>query len=885
MSAQAIFLAMVCSYSISYAQTDSLPDTLTYVTQQLKGPPPTVDGLLNDSAWSQVSWSEEFTQFSPIDTAEASQRTRFKILYDKRYLYIGWQCYDDDPNHIEARLGRRDEFPGDWVEIAFDSFNDRRTAFSFNTSASGVKNDEFISNDGEDQDDNWNPTWLTRSNTNESGYTVESRIPFSQLRFGQAEEQVWGMQSTRKIFRDDERDVWAPMEQEQQGLVSRFGTLRGIKGVTPRKPLEFQPYVLGQMRTGGNYDPDNPFQERVEDRFSAGLDGRVGITSDIAIDFTINPDFGQVEADPGAINLDGFQLFFREQRPFFVENQNIFTYNVTEAEAGGGYNADMVFYSRRIGGSPSRVIDEDTESNLYVDQPENTTILEAAKVSGKTQQGLSIGLLNSVTQREYARLDSGSDRYREVIEPLTSYSVARLQQDLNERNTTVGVIATAVNRLVNEDNEALTALLHRSAYSGGVDLLHRWNDRSWYLGINAVASQVHGSEDAIARTQTAFERLFQRPDAEHLSVDSSRTSLSGHGGTVRIGQTAGNWQFETGGTWRSPGLDLNDIGFLQNTEQISYFGWLQRRWLQPFGIFRSLRWEQNIYLNWDWSGRALGRSYSTNFYTQFNSFWFVEGGVDAEQLDISATALRGGPALWQPLGVGGYLRVGSNTTKDFYVSPYLDGGRSYDGTAASARAGIFVRWQALPSLSLSIDPNFERSYRGDQYIDQTNNYSETVYLNGKVDRSTLSITLRATYGILPNLTIQYYSQPFIAKGQFSNFNRVTNATARDFNERFTIFSDRELSKNDEDRYEVDENMDGKPDYSFDDPDFSFMQFRSNVVVRWEYRPNSELFLVWRQGVTTDGNPAKSVLTSLTDDLLGSGIRNTFIIKATYRWVR
>ena len=886
MTAIKLILGCCCLffYHTAWAQSDSIPTSApVYTTQQVEGIAPTIDGMLDDAAWQQVPWSQEYTQYQPADDTAATQRTVFKILYDKRYLYMAWRCYDDSPGGVEARLGRRDDFPGDWVEVNFDSFNDKRTAFSFSTSASGVKGDEFISKDGEDWESSWNPTWLTKAKVDSLGYTVESRIPFSQLRFGKAEEQVWGMQSNRRVFRNDELDTWTPVKQSQQGWVSRFGKLRGIKGVEPRKPLELQPYVLGQLRTGGDYDPDNPFSSRVENRLSGGLDGRIGLTNDIAVDFTINPDFGQVEADPGAINLDGFQIFFREQRPFFVENQNIFTYNVTEAEAGGDYNADLVFYSRRIGSSPSRIVNEDSEANFYVDRPENTTIIGATKVSGKTQEGFSIGLLNSVTQREYARLDDQGERYREVVEPLTSYTVARLQQDLNQRNTTVGVIATAVNRQLNAGTEELRDL-HHSAYTGGLDVLHRWDNRAWYVSANMVASQVRGSKEAITRTQTAFERLFQRPDAEHLSVDSSQTSLAGTGGTLRVGNSEGNWVFETGATWRSPGLELNDIGFLQNSEQISYFAWSQRRWQQPFGIFRRLIWNQNIYLNWDWSGRPLGRSLNTNTFMQFKNLWAFRVNLSAEQQDISTTALRGGPALWRPPGYFVFMGFGTNNTKQVLLSPYVQRGGSYDGTVASTGFGMFVRWQALPALSLSLDPEFEQSYRGDQYIDQVESNQGLRYLNGKVDQTTLSITLRATYSLTPNLTIQYYGQPFIAKGQFSRFNRVTNPTARAFDDRFLIFSDQQLSVNKEE-YVVDENGDGVSDYTFSDPDFNFMQFRSNLVARWEYLPNSEIFLVWAQGTTTDGDPTKGVLRSLGDDLLGGSIRNTFLLKATYRWVR
>ncbi len=370
------------------------------------------------------------------------------------------------------------------------------------------------------------------------------------------------------------------MKQTQPGWVSRFGTLRGLEGIRPRKPLEVQPYVLGQARTGDVYADGDPFAGDRDLRASVGLDGRIGLTNDIAVDFTVNPDFGQVEADPGAINLDGFQIFFREQRPFFVENRNIFDYDLTAAEAGGSFNSDILFYSRRIGGAPSRFVGADPGAQRYVTQPENTTILGAAKVSGKTADGLSIGALSSATQRERATVSEGGEERRELVEPFTAYHVARLQQDFNERQSSVGVLFTAVNRDI---DDAALDFLHRSAYSGGVDLVHRWQDRAWYVRGNAVASRVAGDTTSIVRTQTAFERLYQRPDGRHLGVDSSATSLGGAGGTAAFGNSEGNYVFEVGGTFRTPGLELNDIGFLTEADRIDFFAWGARRWRNPMG--------------------------------------------------------------------------------------------------------------------------------------------------------------------------------------------------------------------------------------------------------------------------------------------------------------
>ena len=494
-------------------------DRPSYETTRLEGDAPTVDGDLTDAVWDQVEWAYLKYQQQPDDQAEPSQKTRFKILYDNKNLYVAFRAFDDEPSKIESRLGRRDEFPGDWVEINFDSFNDKRTGFSFTSSASGVRGDEFISEDGNNWDSSWDPYWITKTQIDSLGYTAEARIPFSQLRFGKEEKQEWGLQVNRNYFRNGESDNWARIRQAQNGWVSRFGTLTGLEGIKPRKPLEIQPYVLGQLRTGGQFDENDPFDRKTTSRFSVGLDGRVGITNDIAVDFTLNPDFGQVEADPGAINLDGFQIFFREQRPFFVENRNIFDYRLTQAVNGGGYSGDLLFYSRRIGGAPSRSIQGDPVNGRYVQQPDNTTILGAAKVSGKTQSGLSIGLLSSATEREVASIVDVNEEGEAIVEPFTVYNVGRVQQDFNERNSSIGVILTSVNRDL-EDNPNLS-FLHESANAAGVDLVHRWKDRAWRIQANLIASQVRGTTEAITRTQRSFEHLFQRPDADHLEVDTT----------------------------------------------------------------------------------------------------------------------------------------------------------------------------------------------------------------------------------------------------------------------------------------------------------------------------------------------------------------------------
>ena len=874
-------LTLLLCLLASAAQAQQRPE---YTTARVPAAPPVIDGVIDDAAWEAVEWGSNFYQRQPDDAAPVSQETSFKILYDDRFIYVAWRAHDTEPELIEARMGRRDDFPGDWVEINFDSFDDQRTGFSFSTSASGVRGDEFISNDGNNWDSSWNPTWFSKARVDEQGYTVEARIPLSQLRFSRDTTQEWGLQVNRNLFRKGESSSWAPVKQTQPGWVSRFGRLKGLEGIRSRKPLELQPYVLGQIRTGGRFDENDPFGRKTDSRFSGGLDGRIGITNDVAVDFTINPDFGQVEADPGAINLDGFQIFFREQRPFFVENRNIFDYQLTRAEAGGPYNQDLLFYSRRIGGSPSRLLSENRGAGVYVQQPQNTTILGAAKVSGKTQEGLSLGILSSATEREFATVIDENGETKAEIEPFTSYNVGRVQQDFNQRQSTIGVMLTSVNRdLQTEELD----FLHNSAYSGGVDLVHRWKDRAWALSANAVFSQVRGSQQAITRTQRSFEHLFQRPDAEHLGVDTAATRLSGSGGTVSIGEFDGNWVFQAGATYRSPGLELNDIGFLSNTDQINFYAWGARRWRNPTKVFNRFQWNQNIYLGWDFDGTALNRSYNTNVWGQLLNFTSVNFFLNLEQQDISKNALRGGPLFRRPPGYALGGRYGTDSRKRWEAGIRVFTGSSYDGNVGGGNVGVDFSTQPIDALSIYFGPSFRWSNRRDQYFTTLTDGDRTGYFHGTIAQQTLSLTLRATYNLTPDFTVQYYAQPFIARGVYEEFKIVSDQPlAEDFDDRFVVFPNTAVSFDPESNlYAIDDDADRAVDFEFQNPDFNFLQFRSNLVVRWEYRPGSTVFLVWQQGTAGGTDPGKNVFSALTEDLFGNDIRNTFLVKGTYRWVR
>lgn len=855
----------------------SPPDSLAlekkiYVTRAIDmQQAPVIDGYLDDAAWSEVEWAGNYLELSPDQNTDPTEQTFFKILYDDHNLYVAFRCNDAEPDKIVKRLSRRDGFEGDWVELNIDSYHDKRTAFSFTVSASGVKGDEMISQNNS-FDPSWNPVWYVKTQTDDQGWTAEFRIPLSQLRFSDAQEQVWGLQSTRGYFRAAERSVWQPIARNTPNWVSEFGELHGLRELKPQKQVELQPYTVSRAETYPGV-PGNPFRDGRDGELTAGLDAKIGITNDLTLDLTVNPDFGQVEADPAAIALDGFQIFFAEQRPFFVENKNIFNYEF-------GNNQDNVFYSRRIGRSPQGSVNNPNAAYSYT--PKNTTILGAAKFSGKTASGWSVGLLETVTAREFAQVeDASGNRSEEQVEPLTNYMVARVQKDFNERNSYIGAILTSTHR----DLEPQLEFLHRSAYSGGVDFRHMWKDRRYFLQGNLVASHINGSEEAITATQTSITHMFGRSDASHVEIDPNRTSLSGTGGKLEGGKAGGgHWGYTTGVEWRSPELELNDIGFLRQADEIRQYGKVKYRTLKPFGKFRSMAVELGQFNTFDFEGNHNRVQYDLNGFAEFSNNWFAEGGVGHKPRIFINTFLRGGPRWRYSDENYGYLFLGSDRRKKFSVIAGQVISKARENNFSFYNYNVRFRYQPWNALSLSLDTQYEVNPNKTQYVGQVTYGDQTRYITGDIDQKTLYTSFRFNYTINPNLTIQYYGQPFISRGTYSSFNYVNNADARDLQDRIVWLNDDQITLDpDAQAYRVDENRDGQVDYSFSKPDFSFVQFRSNLVLRWEYRPGSEIFLVWSQGVTDLTDPVLGLFDAMDRSILRTKPENTFLLKATYRF--
>ena len=861
-------------------------DTVAFRTYQTnfvdKGP--VIDGFLHDDVWDNVEWGEDFTVQQPNNGDKPKNQTKFKIIYDDQNLYIGYLCLHDAPTKIESRLARRDRFPGDWVEINIDSYNDNSTGYSFTLSVSGVKGDEFIANNGQDWDTNWNPIWFGRARITKEGWTGEMKIPFSQLRFGKQDEYEWGFNITRRDFGEDERSSWQFVPRNVSGFVSNFATLTGIKNIHPKKQLEIQPYVTTSLNKFPK-EEGNPFADGSDGNFNVGLDGKIGLTNDITLDFTINPDFGQVEADPSALNIDGFQIFFSERRPFFIENANLFDNQISRLDAGGPFGNDNLFYSRRIGASPKGYVD--TPEGSYVDRPSFTSILGAAKISGKTKKGLSIGLLESITAEEQMVIDVNGNRSSAIVEPLTNFLVGSIKQDFKQGESQLGASITSVNRVLG--GTGLEDQYHKQAVSGSLNVLHTWKEREWRLNGNFIFSNISGTAERIARTQRSFEHYYQRPDAEHLTVDETKTSLSGHGGTISLSNYGGkdNLSFQSGFTWRSPGLELNDIGFLNTADQIDYAQWIGYRFPRPFGIFRNFGFNYNHYARWTYNWEPLYKAVNVNAHAGFTNFWSLGMGVTFEIQDISTKALFGGPKLRQSGGLAPWFYINSDERKKFTYGMH---GFTFAATGrdrGAVKVGSISSWmsyQPTSALRVSMSPRYFTQNRVIQNVSFENFNGQDRYVTGRVNQKTFSVSLRANYSLSPNMTFEYWGQPFISKGNYSEFKYISDPLARVFTDRFVEYNPAQLTVDENGNYySIDEDMDGVIDYGFDDPDFSFLQFRSNMVFRWEYRPNSELFVVWTQSTTNFGDPDKGIFPSLNDDLFGAEANNIFLIKLTYRF--
>ncbi len=847
-----------------------------YKATILKEPQINIDGKIDEPAWKLAQWENDFIQHEPVEGNPPTQQTEFAILYDEANLYVAIKALDKGKD-ISMRMSRRDDLEGDLVGIYFDTYNDQRTSFNFIVSAAGVKSDALSSNDGDNEDFSWDAIWWVKTSLDKNGWVAEMRIPLTQLRFENGDSQLWGFQVLRYIFRKEELSVWQPMKRENPGFVSQFGQLNGISGIKPQNTLALTPYVVARTDRFEK-ETDNPFlKSGKKNDLNAGFDAKIGLTNYLTLDLTVNPDFGQVEADPSEVNLTTYETFFPEKRPFFVEGKNILTYKLMFGDGDLAY--DGLFYSRRIGRRPHYY--PDLEDGEYTDIPEATRILGAAKITGKTKTGWSIGVLESVTAKENAKIRGNHINRKETVEPFTNYFVARVQKDFNKGNTYLGGMVTSVNRNIKDSH---LDFLHKNAYSGGIDFVHKWADKKWEFDASAYFSHVTGSTEAITNTQESFLRIFQRPDASYLTLDTTRTSLSGQGGKLLIGKLKGNLKFMGAIAWKSPGLELNDVGYMQSADDIFQVIWVGYRFYKPFWVFREANLNFNQWLSWDFGGNLEVAGGNINWYGQFKNYWRLFGGFNVNGTQLLNSALRGGPALKIPGYKNIFLGMSTNQQKkimfDISTAQYFSNEK---GFRRIKNFEVGVGYRPMKTLNINISPEISTTKNDLQYVTQKDYNEGKKYIFAHIDRKTLNMSIRLDYNITPDLSVQFWGQPFIASGKYSEFKYITNSKAPDLTDRYNLFSPNQVSYNpDDEEYRIDDNLDGNTDYSFGKPDFNFKEFLSNMVVRWEYKPGSTLYLVWSQNRNSSVSDGSFDFNRDIDRLFKEKAYNIFLIKLSYR---
>ena len=813
--------------------------------------PPKLDGKDDDAVWATAQRIDDFTQFDPKPNGAATHRTEFRVAYDDKNLYAFVRMYDPHPDSILHALSRRDQRgPSDQIKLVIDSYHDRRSGFEFCVNPDGVKRDFSMSDDG-NEDASWDGIWDVATAVDSLGWTAEFRIPLSQLRYPAADQHVFGFGVWRDIERYKERDAWPDYDPRKSGLSSQLGDLVGLTGLTSARRVEAAPYTVTKnvekLSDAGIYS-------RAQ-QTTIGGDLKLGVTPNVTIDATVNPDFGQVEADPAVVNLTAFETFFAERRPFFVEGTSLYQfalncYIVVDCSTNEG-----LFYSRRIGRTPSLL-------GTYGDNgtAQATPITAAAKVTGRTEQGLSFGVLDAVTPRVPGVAG-------QTVEPGANYAVVRAQQDWDAGRTGLGIIATGVDRTL---DPSTAPYLHRNAYALGANFRQRFANNNYELDAQVAGSQVNGSAAAILATQENSVHYYQQPGAG-AGVDSTRTSLGGYEAQLKFGKYGGGiTRFESSIVRLSEGFDVNDLGYLRRADITDWSTWASLVFKDPTSWYRWAQLNANHWLKYNGAGDKIDHGVNVNGHVGLTGVlenWDAHlGGTVANVTStVCDRCTRGGPVLRESAGF--FPWGGINTDSRQTVSGGIwfnygitDGGRSYS-TSYSPYLNIKAGTRFTTSFSFGYSTNVNDSQWFGNFTDSATNV--THYAFGHLDQTTVSASARVNYTATPNLTFEFYAAPFVSNGTYTNLRQVSaTPEAANYLDRFAPYT--------------------IP--AGNDVQFKYAQLRTNSVVRWEYSPGSTLFVVWQHG-REDSESLASTRTWVSDfnGLLDLHPENTFLVKLAY-WI-
>jgi hypothetical protein len=864
---------------IASPQNDSTQSIKAYKLNK----PLVIDGILNESVYNNPAVTK-FIQKDPDEGKPITEKSEVWTAFDENNIYFSGRFYDSNSDSIDVTLMRRDNIvESDWFWIYLDTYNDDRNGYFFAVNAGGSIADGTLYNDGW-EDDSWDGIWETKTTVDESGWNVEIKIPFTQLRFKEDKKMIWGVNFNRDIKRRHEMAFYVMVPKNESGFVSKFADLEGLDGIKPRQRFELLPYIV-QKAQYLVHDENDPFYKSSQYETSFGTDLKFSLGSNLNVDATFNPDFGQVEVDPAVINLSEFEIFYQEKRPFFIEGSNIFTFGYGGANNNWGFNFSVpeLFYSRRIGRKPQGNVTADG----YVDFPSETRILGAAKLTGKIDETWSIGALSSLTERTFATIQSSEGvNLEEQVEPLTHYGVFRTQKEFNSSKQAIGMMFTSVNRDLNTDN--LKSLLSDQAYTIGTD---GWTfldeDEIYVITGSVIGSYTSGTRDYLIRLQQQPYRYMQRPDKTYMPLDSNRTSIAGYFSRVMLNKQKGNFYLNTALGIASPGFEYNDLGSQWLADRINGHIVTGYRWFDPDNIFR----RKSIYLAYsrtsDFEDNISRSGFYMNGGLQFLNYYGLNFNGSYNFGSVSTTLTRGGPKLNIPPNYSFSLGAYSDSREKIMISPNVDYWRNQtDSYQYDLNLGI--EWKPSSQISFVFEPQYSYNFTKYQWVGNftdpyaVNSYN-TRYVFADLYQKTLSANIRLNWIFTPALSLQLYVQPLFAVGDYEKFKEIINPPTIEVREYGTEGTQISYD-NESDSYTVDPDGQGPAEtFSFSNPDFNFKSLRGNLVLRWELLPGSVFYFVWTNNRVNTQNPGELNLNNDFTNLINAESDNVFLIKFSY-WI-
>jgi len=805
-----------------------------------------VDGKLNEEIWQQAPVISEFVQRDPAEGQAPTMRTEARVAYDAGAIYVAVRAFDTDASRLVGILTRRDQrSPSDWIRIVVDSYFDKRSAYEFGVNPVGVKTDRYYFNDGQ-SDESWDAVWDVEVARDADGWSAEFRIPFSQLRFNTLSGGPVGFAVFREVGRLAETSSWPLVSRNANGFVSQFGEMRGLKMSGTPKKFELLPYSVGKLDTQ-LADANDPLNPSTDPGATFGLDMKYAVTPGLTLTATANPDFGQVEADPAVVNLDAFETFFPERRPFFVEGSGTFRFNM---DCNDG-NCTGLFYSRRIGRAPQGFAD--AKNDEFSRAPDSATILGAAKLTGRLA-GFSLGALTAVTAREDAEIAglNSIGRRDQTVEPLTGYTVLRARKEFRNQSS-IGVMTTSTNRQLDD----AVSFLSKDALAGGLDYDLRFSPKYNLTGYWA-GSRIQGSTEAITRLQENTVHGFQRPDADYVELDADATTLQGHAGSLAFGKISGErTRFSSNVGYKSPGFDSNDLGFMRRADEKTVSNWFQWRNFTPGKYVRTRNFNLSQWAAWNFGGDRLYSGGNVNSHWTFTNYFNIGGGFNVDAAPFRDRSTRGGPGVLGNPGKSFWYYANTDNRKN--LSFYYNGDHGGD-QFNSVRHGFSpgFNWRTSSSMSLNMSVRYSINKDDSQWVRNVDlKNGATRYVFGRIDQKTMSFNTRFNYTMTPNLSLQVYAEPFVSAGEYTNFKELVDGRAANYSDRYRPLS-----------------YDGNPD-------FNIRSFRTTNVLRWEYKPGSSLFVVWQQGKSDYQNFGDFRFGRDFDGVFSAPSHNVFLIKFSY----